>query len=80
MNLCRGCGEDFASLTTFDRHRVGVHTYSYTEGLRMEPLREDGRRCLDMDEMRARGWTLDGRSRWRDSSTPHPFAERRERT
>jgi hypothetical protein len=31
----------------------------------MEPMREDGRRCLRADEMEAAFWTRDGRGRWR---------------
>lgn len=65
-NYCRGCGSDFASVAAFDRHRVGVHAYTYSEGVRMQqPMREDGRRCLDAAEMTAAGMELDGRGRWR---------------
>ena len=32
----------------------------------LDPPREDGRRCLDAEEMRALGWTLDKRGRWTD--------------
>ena len=46
LNFCRQCGRDFASGRTFDQHRVGVHDYTLAEGLRMDPPREDGRRCL----------------------------------
>jgi hypothetical protein len=52
MNLCRSCGEDFGSITAFDAHRVGSHEYTSTEGLRMEPSKEDGRRCLSVSEMK----------------------------
>jgi hypothetical protein len=31
-------------------HRTGTHEYMFREGLAMNPLREDGRRCLDPDE------------------------------
>ena len=51
-NYCTSCGQDFSSVQLFDRHRVGTHEYTYQEGLRMEPLREDGRRCLTVDELR----------------------------
>jgi len=51
MNLCGACGEDFGSVTAFDAHRVGVHSHTYTEGLRMKPPREDGRRCLSVAEL-----------------------------
>lgn len=66
MNLCSPCGRDFASVGAFDRHRVGRHAYSFTQGLQLEPPREDGRRCLDLEEMSARGFERDRRGRWRD--------------
>jgi hypothetical protein len=28
VNNCRACGEDFSSVTAFDRHRVGGHAYT----------------------------------------------------
>ena len=52
----------------FDRHRVGVHEYTFEEGLRMEPMREDGRRCLHRAEMEERGWGVNERGRWFDPS------------
>jgi hypothetical protein len=60
-----GCGQVFASLSAFGRHRVGVHAYTLSEGLRMEPPREDGRRCLDTEEMEALGWRRDSRGIWK---------------
>ena len=56
LSFCRSCGRDFSGDRTFDLHRVGNFAYDYSEGLTMDPLREDGRRCLDADEMRALGW------------------------
>jgi hypothetical protein len=64
MNLCRGCGEEFASVSAFDRHRVGLNAYLYAEGLTSDPPVEDGRRCLDVDELRSAGMEPDGRGRW----------------
>ena len=64
MNLCR-CGLDFGSVSAFDRHRVGKHAFTFSEGLEMDPPCEDGRRCLDVDEMAAAGMELDPRGRWR---------------
>ena len=65
MNLCRSCGEDFGSVTAFDAHRVGKHTYTFAEGLKMEPPREDGRRCLAVDEMLHSGrFTRNEYGRW----------------
>jgi len=61
-NLCRGCGLDFASIRAFDRHRVGTHSYTFAEGLAQG--REDGRRCLDPDEMLAAGMAPSARGRW----------------
>lgn len=66
MNSCRSCGEDFGSAGLFDRHRIGRHAYTFGEGLRLDPPREDGRRCLDAGEMRALGWRLNARGRWID--------------
>ena len=63
-NGCRACGHDFAGLRYFDAHRVGKHEYTFSEGLRMEPPLEDGRRCLTVDEMRAMGWETNARGRW----------------
>jgi hypothetical protein len=53
LNECAACFEDFTSLETFDRHRVGSH----------EP---DERRCLDIAAMTAKGWAKDPRGRWFD--------------
>lgn len=63
-NLCRSCGQDFAYVGGFDDHRVGEHDYTLSEGLRMDPPREDGRRCLSESEMVARGWGRDKHGRW----------------
>lgn len=64
MNRCRACNEDFGSVTAFDAHRVGSHDYTDSESLRMESMREDGRRCLDADEMEARSFVRNKRGRW----------------
>jgi hypothetical protein len=64
LNLCTTCKADFASVSAFDKHRVGKHAYTYLEGIKMDPPREDGRRCLDSDEMLERGMELDSRGRW----------------
>src|SRR6266487_2682627 len=50
----------------FDAHRVGLFVYTYEQGLSLDPPREDGRRCLDSEEMQSKGWTQDGRGRWLD--------------
>lgn len=66
LNYCRGCSQDFGSVELFDRHRVGKHDYTYIEGLQMKPRRIDGRRCLSVEEMVEKGWTLGMRGRWMD--------------
>jgi hypothetical protein len=65
MNLCRACGEDFGSVSAFDAHRTGTHEYALAKGFRMEPPRDDGRRCLEADELERAGWHRDSRGRWR---------------
>jgi hypothetical protein len=63
MNYCRACREDFGSLSAFDAHRTGKHAHTFREGL--ERGAEDGRRCLDPDELAAIGWHRDGPGRWK---------------
>jgi hypothetical protein len=58
MNLCTACGEDFASVSLFDAHRVGKHAYLYDQA------HPDGRRCLGTAEMNERGWTKNRWGRW----------------
>jgi hypothetical protein len=64
MNLCRSCGQDFSSVRAFDTHRVGKHAYTYPGGLAMDPMREDGRRCLRPDEFSAAGLRQNAKGRW----------------
>jgi hypothetical protein len=77
-NLCTTCGEDFASVTAFDKHRVGKYPQTgpaeYTELLARRLVEADaewrleprfGRRCLTSDEMQARDMTRDTQGRWR---------------
>ena len=71
LNYCRGCSQDFASERAFDKHRVGTHEYTYSEGAAMDPPHEDGRRCLTLDELQTlrdkRGgplFRLNARGRW----------------
>ena len=68
-NQCALCFLDFASVEAFDRHKVGVHAYTFIEGMRMTPARDDGRRCLDTAELLAyvgKGgvFAQDARGRW----------------
>jgi hypothetical protein len=65
MNHCCACNRDFASVAAFDRHRSGRHDFTFAEGLALDIPREDGRRCLDADEMAGVGMELDERGRWR---------------
>ena len=64
MNLCTSCGQDFGSVELIDRHRVGRHAYTFSEGL--ERGLEDGRRCLDSGEMESAAWRLNSLGRWSD--------------
>ena len=64
LNVCGSCRLDFSSLRAFDGHRVGRHGYTGCEGLRMDPPRDDGRRCLVEWELRAAGFVQDVRGRW----------------
>ena len=64
LNFCSSSEEDFASVAAIDQHRVGKHAYTYSEGVKMTPMREDGRRCLHPSDV---GVTLDGRGRWHDA-------------
>ena len=82
MNLCSACGEDFSGVSDFDSHRVGKFPQTgpadYLDRVRAGLVDEDwkpsfGRRCLDGDEMTAKGWELDGRGRW---ASPHSLRGR----
>lgn len=55
-SYCTECGNDFSGDRMFDRHRVGTFDYTYSEGLQLDPSKEDGRRCLTIDEMKEKGW------------------------
>jgi hypothetical protein len=66
LHGCSGCRQDFTSLALFDRHRVGTYEYTLEQGLKLDPPQEDGRRCLDTDEMKEKGWEQDDRGRWID--------------
>ena len=64
MTECSVCGLLFSGTAAFDAHRVGRHAYSYSEGLHMDPPREDGRRCLAADEMAIAHLELNGSGKW----------------
>ena len=55
LNGCSACGRDFASLRAFDAHRVGEHSLDF-------PEHENGRRCLDVEELPE--WLMDRGDRW----------------
>jgi hypothetical protein len=63
-NLCTGCYQNFASVNAFDRHRIGNHEYTFWEGQRMHPPRDNGRRCRDIEEMQALGFVMTAEGRW----------------
>jgi hypothetical protein len=42
----------------------------------MDPPREDGRRCLSVDEMVGEGWQLNERGRWADPARAKQVRER----
>lgn len=62
MNLCGACGQDFTSVSLFDKHRVGKHEHPFSQD------HPDGRRCLDLAEMAGLGWERNPRGRWFDPS------------
>jgi hypothetical protein len=68
LNQCGACRKDFTSIASFDRHRVGVHAYTYSQGLRFPELVEDGRRCLDNSELNALGIVQIANGRWQDTA------------
>lgn len=57
-NGCSSCRQDFGSVSAFDAHRVGKPGLDW-------PEHEKGRRCLDVVELAALGWTRDKLNRWR---------------
>lgn len=65
LNYCNTCGKDFKSVSAFDQHRTGTFEYDYSQGVKMDPPREDGRRCMSTDEMRVKGMEQDKFGRWR---------------
>ena len=52
---CRACGQNFNAESTFDRHRVGDYDLN-APGY--------GRTCLTTQEMKAKGWLLNGDGYW----------------
>jgi hypothetical protein len=40
------------------------HAWTHIEGLRLDPPRDNGRHCMDTDEMADAGMELDARGRW----------------
>lgn len=72
MNLCATCKEDFGTVASFDAHRIGVHDYTFAEGLNFDPPRENGRRCLDTDEMESAGFQRDRWGRWNQPKALEP--------
>jgi hypothetical protein len=73
VNVCRRCGENFGSIGAFDAHRKGRHDVLWS------PEQEDGRRCLDVDELRDLGWHRDKRGQWRQPISYDAVLRLRER-
>jgi hypothetical protein len=65
-NGCTGCGQNFTSTSLFDRHRIGDYGPGEFKGNLADWTPELGRRCLDEEEMEAKGWELNERGRWVD--------------
>jgi hypothetical protein len=65
-NGCSGCGHDFTSTSLFDRHRIGDYGPGEFKGNLADWTPKLGRRCLDTEEMEAKGWELNDRGRWAD--------------
>jgi len=59
MNFCRGCSQDFGSVSLFDRHRIGAFEPGNYQGDLADWSPELGRRCMDEEEMQAKGWEQD---------------------
>lgn len=55
-NQCQGCKAYFNSTHAFDKHRTGEHGID--------------RRCMTVDEMKARGMVLGADGFWRGSAMP----------
>ena len=63
-NQCQGCKQYFNSTAAFEKHRVGEHGKD--------------RRCLNPDEMQARGMVLRDDGFWRGSAMPEKFVSSKE--
>ena len=75
MNLCCSCKTDFGSVAAFDKHRIGRHAYTHAEGLKTWPARDDGRRCMDTDEMTDAGMEVNAHGRWAITADAARIAE-----
>jgi hypothetical protein len=61
MNLCRGCGDDFSSVTLFDvTFTASAHEHLF------DSKHLDGRRCVAASELAATGWTKNEHVQWSD--------------
>ena len=68
-NFCVTCGNDFASLEAFDKHRVGEYT----------DIGPDTRLCLDVEELTDIGLVPNDKGRFHDPARSAGMAERFER-
>jgi hypothetical protein len=75
QNGCATCGEDFGSVDLFDRHRCGEYGPGDYKGDLENWTPEQGRRCLTIAEMQAKGWCLGKRGRWMDPAKGHAGLE-----
>ena len=66
LNGRTGCGHDFTCTTLFDRHRIGSYGSGEYLGNPADWTPGLGRRCMDAEEMEAKGWELNDRGRWTD--------------
>jgi hypothetical protein len=57
---------EFLNLTGLNVAVRIPESYTYEQGLSLDPPQKDGRRCLDTDEMTAKGGELNDRGRWID--------------
>lgn len=72
-NFCRSCGRDFSSVKNFDKHRIGKHEYDFDW---RDETKQDGRRCLNEDELREIGLVPNTKGRWHDPEDVESAARR----
>ena len=73
-DICATCQLVFTGTADFDSHRVGTHAYTYSEGVAMSPLHEDGRRCLSLEEIEQDGCVRNSHGCWSHPRRARPSA------